>query len=281
MFCVKLWHTWFMETPTEIQPVDDGRAAIDGGFGSVAFMRLGRGRVAVKTSADVDILRREAHILSMLSHPYIPTFVAYENDRLVMRDVGQHALTDVLPTARYSRAQYDHMAWCVASALRYLHQHRICHCDVKCDNVVVGRLGDAFLVDFNLTQIVGDAGTMTHQCGTMRYAAPEMFTSAAWNGLAADVWSFGVLYAAILYRVLVFESGDLRECARLQRFARAGAMPAAAALRAAWDGAPCFLRGDVSEAHGEVLDEVRRVEVSARSHMGRVEELLHRVREAQ
>jgi hypothetical protein len=110
-------------TPTEIQ-MDS--TVIQGGFGAVRFETRNGMKVAVKTSITGDNnMRHEAHILSCLHHPFLPVLLSSNDTELVMADLGRQSLTEVLQTGRMWRTDYDKIAWCVASALAYMHGLRL------------------------------------------------------------------------------------------------------------------------------------------------------------
>ena len=70
------------------------------------------------------------------------------------------------------------MASQICAALRYLHQQKITHRDIKPDNILVaGNQPHIFkLSDFGLSKIVKDEETfMKTFCGTILYCAPEIY----------------------------------------------------------------------------------------------------------
>ena len=63
-------------------------------------------------------------------------------------------------------------------ALRYLHNCRITHRDIKPDNILIASL-DPFVVklsDFGLSKVIKDDETFLKTfCGTLLYCAPEVY----------------------------------------------------------------------------------------------------------
>lgn len=101
--------------------------------------------------------------------------------------------------------------------IHHLHMNNICHRDLKPNNWIVNDAGESLkLADFGLAaQIVGSGQLLKHSCGSLPFVAPEVYKmgtatstpptagSAAhalqskepppsYDGLAADMWSFGV-----------------------------------------------------------------------------------------
>jgi hypothetical protein len=60
----------------------------------------------------------------------------------------------------------------VLRTLRAVHAADIVHCDVRPANIVMGRNGDAYLVDWGLSCA---RGTSALRCGVAAYAAPNVF----------------------------------------------------------------------------------------------------------
>jgi serine/threonine protein kinase len=89
----------------------------------------------------------------------------------------------------------------VSAALGYIHQENLVHRDVKPDNVLLTRDGVAKIADLGLTKdlSVGIELTGTKAgMGTLAYAAPEQFESAAAADARSDIYALG----ATLYHAL-------------------------------------------------------------------------------
>ena len=248
---------------------------IRGGFGDVTFETRYGMKVAVKKSNNEGTVRHEARIISCLHHPFIPVLLSFTDDELVMTDLGRQSLTDALQTERMWRTEYDKIAWCVASALAYMHAHQIHHSDVKCDNIVIDSCGDAVLIDFNLSQqsLTGQSST---RCGSLSYVSPEVLTGRSpWNAYMADVWSFSVVYFAILYHHLPFDDNYKIFGRYAMLHPTHGSL---ASLRMVWSTSPIFNRGDVKKIHESVFDSMMQPTPSKRPTMAFVERLLYYIK---
>lgn len=57
-------------------------------------------------------------------------------------------------------------------ALSYLHQQKICHRDVKAENVLIDSQGHILLSDFGLSTTITEGTQLFQVCGTLVYMAP-------------------------------------------------------------------------------------------------------------
>ena len=101
--------------------------------------------------------------------------------------------------------QEEKMTACLdlASALAYIHNHRIIHRDLKTENIGFDVRGDIKIFDLGLAKEMtklkeGDTTyAFTGMCGTPRYMAPEVALSKPYNE-SCDLYSLGLLLWQIL-----------------------------------------------------------------------------------
>lgn len=90
----------------------------------------------------------------------------------------------------------------VAQALRYLHDKKITHLDIKPDNIMISDDGTKItIIDFGLSRQFNDDGTSDSQIITAvskGYAAPEMYLGSNVFSPESDVYSLG----ATLYKLV-------------------------------------------------------------------------------
>lgn len=194
----------------------------EGGMGRVllAEQRSLFREVAVKVPRDpraveqVDALVREGAITGHLDHPGVPPIhllgrTASGTPVLVMKRIVGERWTDLLahetpwivvPTLPHDRLR-AHLAVLmeVARTVHGAHLRGVLHLDLKPDNVLVGSLGEVYVVDWGIAEDVTKARSGRSFAGTPAYVAPEVVRAEA-LGVWTDVYLLGGLLHTILAR---------------------------------------------------------------------------------
>jgi eukaryotic-like serine/threonine-protein kinase len=153
----------------------------------------------------VERFRREARSVAQLSHPHIVTVIDRGEDDgqqfIVFEYIdGENlkqllARTGPLPTRRALELALE-----IADALAFAHENGLIHRDVKPQNVLVSRDGDAKVTDFGIARSldvehgVTQTGTVL---GTSNYLSPEQ-ASGKPTTQSTDVYSLGVVVYELL-----------------------------------------------------------------------------------
>ncbi|XP_020423841.1 mitogen-activated protein kinase kinase kinase 1 [Prunus persica] len=84
--------------------------------------------------------------------------------------------------------------------LKYLHDRRVIHRDIKCANILVHANGSVKLADFGLAKTIQMNNIKSSQ-GTAYWMAPEVVNRKHQGyGLLADIWSLGCTVLEMLTR---------------------------------------------------------------------------------
>ncbi|MEZ4316433.1 MAG: serine/threonine-protein kinase [Myxococcota bacterium] len=212
----------------EVEALELGATLGEGGMGLVRLgiqRRLGR-EVAVKTlrpgvnpKASVSLLQ-EAWVTGSLEHPnVVPIYdVTMDRDALpqvVLKRIEGTCWTDLLddPTLLDPAHRSDPVARhldvlvSVCNAVEFAHSRGILHRDLKPDNIMVGRFGEVFLLDWGIAAALEPdpsgrfplARDQRFPTGTPIYMAPEM---ASDDGSALCRETDVFLLAGLLFRLL-------------------------------------------------------------------------------
>ncbi len=195
----------------------------EGGMGVVHLARqrsLGR-EVAIKTlkpgvrshKAPLSLLR-EAILTGGLEHPNVIPIHALGLDEgglpmLVMKRVEGVRWGDLIADpARIGDAAVEPLLYHlsvlaqVCNAVHFAHARGVIHLDLKPDNIMIGRYGEVYLMDWGIAQELGRApggGEPGGIVGTPAYMAPEMtFGDPSRLSERTDVYLIG----AILHEIL-------------------------------------------------------------------------------
>jgi tRNA A-37 threonylcarbamoyl transferase component Bud32 len=154
---------------------------------------------------------REAQVASSLAHPNIASVVDFGEDRqygafMVMEFLEGEVLAALV--ARETRLGIRHacdIMLQIAEALHYIHSHRIVHCDIKAENIMLcefpgtkRRTQQVKLLDFGLARSTTTAQRFTGSLsGTPHYVAPERIRGEP-PGPQADIYGLGILFHELL-----------------------------------------------------------------------------------
>ena len=142
---------------------------------------------------------RHPHVVTIYAHGITPSGVPY----LVMEFVEGKSLREILEDGALPPARLARLLRQLASALDTIHEHNICHRDVKPENVMIRNAGSPdeqlVLIDFSIS-IVKDANETLHglsrAAGSFEYMAPEQAIGYAER--SSDVYSLAKLIIEML-----------------------------------------------------------------------------------
>lgn len=146
--------------------------------------------------------KKEVDVLHALNHPNIVRYIEsfQENGRLyiVMEYADGGDLSQLISRqGRKLLSEQDVMHYFIqiALALKYMHDRKILHRDLKGQNVFLCKNGKVKLGDFGIAKVLDSTAQLCKtQIGTPYYLSPEICEGKRYNS-KTDIWSLGcILY---------------------------------------------------------------------------------------
>ena len=100
----------------------------------------------------------------------------------------------------------------ILKGLKALHKLKICHRDIKADNILIDEKYNIKIADFGLSGFIyGNNGKILQKekVGTQEYMAPEVIQKKEYDGEKADIFSTGVLLFTILSSRIPFPNAKI------------------------------------------------------------------------
>ncbi len=145
--------------------------------------------------------QREAETTGRLSHPNIVQGIDVGECQGVyyfaMEFVDGESLSKVLERKRYSEHESIELMLQLAKALDHLYDHGLVHRDVKPENVMITRKGQAKLADLGLAKAVEEDSRVTMVgtiVGTPLYMSPEQARGETDIDIRSDLYSLGITF---------------------------------------------------------------------------------------
>ncbi|KAL2069117.1 hypothetical protein VTL71DRAFT_15455 [Oculimacula yallundae] len=156
-------------------------------------------------------IEREVAIMKLIQHPHImKLYDIWENrteiylvlefcdDGELFEHIEQRGRLDEEEAIKYFRQ--------MLSAIGYCHSFKICHRDLKCENILLTKNGAVKVADFGMAALKqAPDHKLKTSCGSPHYAAPELISGAEYRGDSIDTWSLGIVLFAMLAGRLPFD----------------------------------------------------------------------------
>ena len=215
-----------------VQQVGDWLLGVTLGKGSFGKVKLAthcrtREKVAVKivdkasisNVDDVERVYRETFILTTLKHPHIiKLFEVLDTPDAIML-VMEYAGGGELYSYVHEQRRLPEPLACrlftqILNGVEYCHRAKIIHRDLKLENILLTEHSthsspSVKIADFGLSNSIRLNEKMGTNCGTPSYTCPEQILGLSYIGSAADIWSLGVIFFAMIAGFLPFEATSI------------------------------------------------------------------------
>jgi len=158
----------------------------------------------------------EIRIHKSIKHPFVCQFQHFfedhENVYILLEICPNSSLNDLIKRRkRLHELEVQCYSMQMISALKYLHDHRIIHRDLKLGNLFLNEKMEVKVGDFGLaTKLDFDGERKRTVCGTPNYIAPEVLDGKAGHSYEVDIWSLGVIIYTLIIGKPPFETSDVK-----------------------------------------------------------------------
>lgn len=212
--------------PAQTKKYERGRFLGKGGFAKCYELKdfatgdISAGKIVPKSllvkSHQREKMAQEISLHKTLNHPYIVKLFSYFEDKdfvyiilelcrrrsLMELHKRRKAITE--PETRYFMKQ-------ILLGVKYLHDAKIIHRDLKLGNIFLNDNMEIKLGDFGLaTKVDYDGERKRTLCGTPNYIAPEVLTKKG-HSYEVDIWSIGCIMYTLLVGKPPFETQTLKD----------------------------------------------------------------------
>ena len=190
-----------------------------GGFARVARVRYAGKTLVAKVPNDresISLLRNEYAILQKLApHPNIIVMHEWTLTEdgapcMLLSDAGTELFHLVEDGIEEMRARN---IFCqLVTAVNHIHLAKVCHFDIKLENIMVDSDDKVSLIDFGLARSFDDGMSQcNHFIGSVSYCAPEVLARQSYDAYKADAWSVGICIFAMLTGYFPYEQASRRD----------------------------------------------------------------------
>ncbi|KAM1316014.1 hypothetical protein ACFX10_019531 [Malus domestica] len=141
-------------------------------------------------------LEQEIALLSHFEHHNIVQYYGTQKDEsnlyIFLELVAKGSLQKLYQTYHLTDSHVSEYTRQILHGLKYLHDRKVVHRDIKCANILVHANGSVKLADFGLAKTIQNMNDIKSCQGTAFWMAPEVVNQKSQGyGLPADIWSLG------------------------------------------------------------------------------------------
>ncbi|CAN6285866.1 unnamed protein product [Urochloa humidicola] len=212
---------------TRVGPYELGKTIGEGSFAKVKHARDSRtGAVCAIKVLDrnhvlrhkmVEQIKREISTMKLIKHPNVvqlhEVMASKTKIYMVLEFVDGGELFDkIVNSGRLAEDEARRYFHQLINAVDYCHSRGVYHRDLKPENLLLDSHGTLKVSDFGLSAFAPQTkedGLLHTACGTPNYVAPEVLADKGYDGMAADVWSCGIILFVLMAGYLPFDDSNL------------------------------------------------------------------------
>ena len=162
-------------------------------------------KVLLKENKNFEIKIKIINIISSLKSKYIANMINFgkcpisgngEKQYVVYEYASKGTLFDyfLFPNESSLEEKYAKILFKkILKGFQEMHNIKICHRDIKLENILLDENFDPKICDFGFVIPVSEERKLKSKCGTRGYTAPEIFKNVGgYDGIKADIFSLGI-----------------------------------------------------------------------------------------
>jgi len=173
------------------------------------------------TKEDEIALKDEIQVLGDLKHPHIiRLYDVYEEKDfwylVTEKMMGGELFDRIVSKSFYNEKEARDVCKILFESIGFCHQHSVAHRDLKPENLLLRSEendSEIKIADFGFAKKVLTPNSLTTQCGTPGYVAPEILEGLPYD-TQSDMWSLGVIVYILLGGYPPFIEQNQRELFR-------------------------------------------------------------------
>lgn len=166
-------------------------------------------------------LKDEIAVLTELKHKHIIRLYDVFDEQqfyylVTEKMMGGELFDRIVQKSYYNEKEARDVCKILFDAMLYCHKHKVAHRDLKPENLLLTSESDDSdikIADFGFAKKVKAPNSLTTQCGTPGYVAPEILEGKPYD-TQADMWSLGVIVYILLGGYPPFIEQNQRELFR-------------------------------------------------------------------
>lgn len=153
--------------------------------------------IQIKSDTKLETIESEIAMMQSCNHKNIVKYYgtySHQNDLwIVMELIEGGKLTDLIMKTRFSEPEIAAVCFHTLNSLKYLHETKRIHRDIKSDNILLTKQGDIKLADFGFcTELKNDQDYRRSVVGTPYWMAPEVIRGVDYD-YKVDIWSLAIM----------------------------------------------------------------------------------------
>ena len=99
----------------------------------------------------------------------------------------------------------------IVEGIKFLHKNKICHLDIKLDNIMLDKEYNPIIIDFGASENFEKLPRIKGIRGTQQYISPEMWEEEEYDGIKSDIFSLGVVLFNLVTGEFGFDEAKARD----------------------------------------------------------------------